>query len=69
MPRIRNENDLMVFTAYPGDAKSLLTFDLKTDAARKGLGGFSIEAHPPGGADPYYIDNNLRLVDVRVLYA
>jgi hypothetical protein len=63
MPHIRSENDPMAFTAYPGDAKSLLAFDLKTDAARKGLGGFSIEVHPPGAADPYYIDNNLRLAE------
>jgi hypothetical protein len=63
MPNIRKENDLMAFTAYRGDAKSLLAFDLKTDAARKGLGGFTIEVHPPGGADPYYIDNNLRLAE------
>jgi hypothetical protein len=60
MAKVRNQNALIVVTAYGGDAKSLLAFDLVTEAARKGLAGFSIQAHPPN-ADPYYIDNNLRL--------
>jgi hypothetical protein len=60
MTKIRNQNALIVVTAYGGDAKSLLAFDLVTEAARKGLAGFSIQTHPPN-TDPYYIDNNLRL--------
>jgi hypothetical protein len=45
----------MVVTAYGGDANSLLAFDLVTEAARKGLAGFSIQAHPPNG-DPTGIE-------------
>jgi hypothetical protein len=61
MGSVRAENDRMTFVAYMGDAKSLLAFDLKTQDARKNLGGFSIEVRPPGGADPYYVTNSLRL--------
>ena len=61
MASIHKENDLVALTAYVGDAKTLLAFDLMTEDARKGLAGFSIEVHPPGGADSYYVDNNLRL--------
>ncbi len=50
MALVRHDNDLMALTAYIGDAKTLLTFDPKTEEARKDLGGFSIEVHPPGTA-------------------
>jgi phosphatidylserine/phosphatidylglycerophosphate/cardiolipin synthase-like enzyme len=63
MASIHKENDLVALTAYVGDAKTLLAFDLMTEDARKGLAGFSIEVHPPGGADSYYVDNNLRLAE------
>lgn len=47
-------------TAYRGDAKTLLAFDLTADSARSGLAGFTIEVRPPG-KHAYYVDNNLRL--------
>lgn len=61
MATVHAENDQMTFTAYTGDAKSLLAFNVKTEKARKNLGGFSIQVHPPGAAHPYYVTNNLRL--------
>ncbi len=60
MASVQAKSDLIAVTAYPGDAKTLLAFDLTADSARTGLGGFTIEVRPPG-KDPYYIDNNLRL--------
>jgi PLD-like domain len=60
MSMVQAKNDLIALTAYGGDAKTLLAFDLTADSARTGLGGFTIEVHPPG-TDPYYVDNNLRL--------
>jgi hypothetical protein len=60
MTMVHAKNDLIAVTAYAGDAKTLLAFDLTADSARTGLGGFTIQVHPPE-KDPYYIDNNLRL--------
>jgi len=60
MPIARAANHLVTVSAYQGDAKTLLAFDLATDAARQRLAGFTIEVHPPRLA-PYYLDNNLRL--------
>ena len=60
MSATRNQNHLLAVTAYVGDAKTLLAFDLTDDSARTGLGGFTIEVHPPG-TEPYYVTNNLRL--------
>jgi hypothetical protein len=60
MSMVQTKNDVVAVTAYPGDAKTLLAFDLVTDAARTGLGGFTIQVQPPG-EDPYYVDNHLRL--------
>jgi hypothetical protein len=45
-------------TAYAGDAKTLLAFDLgKADT--KNLAGFTIQCEPPGG-QPYYLLNTLQ---------
>lgn len=44
--------------AYRGDAKTLLAFDITTEAARARLAGFTIQAKPPG-KDAYYILNEL----------
>ncbi len=60
MSMVQAKNDLIALTAYGGDAKTLLAFDLTADSARTGLGGFTIEVHPPG-INPYYVENNLRL--------
>lgn len=45
--------------AYRGDAKTLLAFDIKTEAGRADLAGFTIQVTPPG-VEPFYIQNNLR---------
>jgi hypothetical protein len=60
MPIARAANHLVTVNAYQGDAKTLLAFDLATDAARQRLAGFTIEVQPPR-LPPYYLDNNLRL--------
>jgi len=62
MSVVRANNELMTISAYGGDAKTLLAFDLIADSARTGLAGFTIQVHPPG-SDPYFVDNNLRLQD------
>ena len=46
-------------TAYRGDAKTLLAFDLQGATARKNLAGFTLAAEPPGKT-PYYLQNDLR---------
>ena len=48
--------------AYRGDAKTLLAFDIKREAARANLAGFTIQVTPPS-VDPFYIQNNLRFED------
>jgi PLD-like domain len=49
-------------SAYRGDAKTLLAFDLAGAPARKNLAGFTIAAQPPGqGA--YYLHNQLRFAE------
>jgi hypothetical protein len=60
MPIARATNHLISVNAFPGDAKTLLAFDLVTESARHRLAGFTIEVHPPGQS-PYYVDNTLRL--------
>jgi hypothetical protein len=60
MSMVQAKNDHIVVTAYPGDAKTLLAFDVTADSARTGLAGFTIQVHPPS-TDPYYLGNNLRL--------
>jgi hypothetical protein len=60
MPISRATNELIAVNAYPGDAKTLLAFDVTVDTARHALAGFTVEVRPPG-TDPYYMDNNLRL--------
>lgn len=60
MPIARATNHLITVNAFPGDAKTLLAFDLVTESARHRLAGFTIEVHPPGRTS-YYADNALRL--------
>ena len=48
--------------AYRGDAKTLLAFDIRSEAARADLAGFTIQVTPPG-VEPFYIQNNLRFED------
>jgi hypothetical protein len=56
---IRKRNATISVSAYRGDAKTLLAFDVLTKAARENLAGFTIQVMPPGKA-PYYLQNNLR---------
>lgn len=46
-------------TAYKGDAKTLLAFDISTEKGREGLAGFTVQIKPPTG-EPYYLQNDLR---------
>jgi hypothetical protein len=55
------KNDLVTVNGYPEDVKTLLAFDPAADSAGTGLAGFTAKVHPPG-ADPRYMDNNVRLV-------
>ena len=59
MPIARATNHLITVNAFPGDAKTLLAFDLVTESARHRLAGFTIEVHAPGHT-AYFVDNNLR---------
>ncbi|MBN9434395.1 MAG: hypothetical protein J0I45_18345 [Bosea sp.] len=58
MSKISNTNDILSVSAYAGDAKVLLAFDLKTEGSRKQLAGFTIEITPKGHPS-YYLWNNL----------
>jgi len=58
MAKVSQSDGVMSVAAYPGDAKVLLAFDLKTAEARDGLAGFTIQVTPPG-RDPYFLWNNL----------
>lgn len=48
-------------SAYRGDAKTLLAFDLSQDQATN-LAGFTVQCDPPAGS-PYYLFNTLRFAD------
>jgi hypothetical protein len=45
--------------AYRGDARTLLAFDLTTEASHADLAGFTVQITAPRH-DPYYLQNNLR---------
>ncbi len=59
MARVKQANAAFSVTAYRGDAKTLLAFDLLTEASRDKLAGFTVQITPPGQA-PYYLLNNLQ---------
>ncbi|MDX8466157.1 phospholipase D-like domain-containing protein [Mesorhizobium sp. VK23B] len=59
MTSVRESKDAMTVVAYRGDAKTLLAFDLTTEASRKRLAGFTIAVKPPG-KEPYYLWNRLQ---------
>jgi hypothetical protein len=46
--------------AYVGDSKTLLAFNFSSAAAAKNLAGFTIHSQPPGGAQDYYLSNELQ---------
>lgn len=58
MASVTAKNGSFTLTAYRGDAKTLLAFNLDK-ASAKDLAGFTIECQPKG-KDPYYIFNQLR---------
>ena len=58
MLKITSNTGPLSVTAWRGDAKTLLAFDLKTPESRRGLAGFSIHVQPPLG-DGYYLWNDL----------
>ncbi len=58
MSVVQGTNGRLSMSAYRGDAKTLLAFDV-TDDARPHLAGFTIEVQPPGVA-PFYVWNTLR---------
>ncbi len=59
MARVRASKGPLTVTAYRGDAKVLVAFDLTTPDSRKGLAGFTIQIKPPTGAS-YYLWNDLQ---------
>ena len=54
----RASTDALTVTAYAGDAKTLLAFNIAKRQARR-LAGFTIEVQPHGRAS-YYLLNSLR---------
>jgi hypothetical protein len=56
---VNAKNGTVMVAAYRGDAKTLIAFDLLTEAARDRLAGFTVQITPPG-KDPYYLQNDLR---------
>jgi phospholipase D-like protein len=58
MPPVTKKSDGLSLVAYPGDAKTLLAWDLAADQ-RHGLAGFTVACRPPQGQE-YYLWNQLR---------
>lgn len=58
MQKITSNTGPLSVTAWRGDAKTLLAFDIKTPESRQGLAGFSIHVQPPAG-NGYYLWNDL----------
>ena len=52
------KTDVLSLTAYGGDAKTLLAWNLTQERSTR-LAGFTIECRPPGEA-PYFLHNTLR---------
>ncbi|USI73662.1 phospholipase D-like domain-containing protein [Sphingomonas morindae] len=57
--KVRAQNGPTILVAHRGDAKTLLAFDLASEAAQHNLAGFTIQVTPPGQPS-YYLQNNLR---------
>jgi hypothetical protein len=58
MAKVSNSSGAFSLSAYPGDAKVLLAFDLTTPQSRQRLAGFTIQV-TPAGHPSYYLWNNL----------
>ena len=58
MTKVSETNGRLLVSAYSGDAKVLLAFDLQTANSRANLAGFTIQV-TPAGHDSYYLWNNL----------
>jgi len=61
MSTITQQKNGFTVKAYPGDAKTLLAFDLGK-AAAKNLAGFTIQCQPPG-SPPFFLLNSLQFED------
>lgn len=59
MTKVNAANEYISVSAYRGDAKTLIAFDLLTEAGRENLAGFTVQITPPG-KDPYFLQNDLR---------
>lgn len=59
MAHVRKSEGALTVVAYRGDAKTLLAFDLTTEAARRRLAGFTVQVKPPG-KPAYYLWNRLQ---------
>lgn len=55
-------NSALSVTAYPGDAKVLLAFNLPNKALAKRFAGFTVEVRPKG-ADSFFLQNTLQFED------
>jgi phospholipase D-like protein len=58
VPPVTDRSDGLSLVAYPGDAKTLLAWDLPADR-RRGLAGFTIACKPPRGRR-YFLWNQLQ---------
>lgn len=56
---ITKKNPAVTLTAYRGDAKTLLAFNLPSKKLARDLAGFTVQVQPQGQA-PYYLHNSLR---------
>lgn len=57
----KGQSSALSVTAYRGDGKTLLAFDLEKAQATN-LAGFTVQCQPPSGP-PYYLFNTLRFAD------
>lgn len=62
MAPVRAKTGPFSITAYRGDAKTLLAFNLTTKPSRTNLAGFTVEVKPPG-VPSYYLLNALSFKD------
>ncbi|HEX5852587.1 MAG TPA: phospholipase D-like domain-containing protein, partial [Solirubrobacteraceae bacterium] len=59
MPPLFKRTPALNLVAYPGDAKTLLAWDLPEEQRRKNLAGFTIACRPPGKPE-YFLYNRLQ---------
>jgi phosphatidylserine/phosphatidylglycerophosphate/cardiolipin synthase-like enzyme len=59
MPPLVTRTNALNLVAYPGDAKTLLAWDVPREERRKDLAGFTIACRPPGKPE-YFLYNRLQ---------